>query len=163
MAEQEKHWGDEGVTIDEISDDEREVLLVQAGPVGEQARLAWQAYQDDRPKAEEAHAVERERVRLQEMGQIPTEPAEAVEEDLDEEDEDEDEEEAEATDADAATDPASDPERALAERQAAVLHLQIRDFGTAGDWRLYDPATGRQVAKSVLATANLAAPPVPPG
>jgi hypothetical protein len=41
-------------------------------------------------------------------------------------------------------------EREQAETKAAARGLEVRDYGTAGDWRVYDPATGRQVAKSRL-------------
>jgi hypothetical protein len=131
---EEKHWGDEGVGIEEISDEEREALMQQAGPIGENARLAWQDYLREHP--EEDVAREEETTRQAEMGQTAstvTVTAAGAEE--------------------SASGEASALCRAEAERRASAMGLEVRDFGTAGDWRLYDPATGRQVAKSKLAGA----------
>lgn len=41
-------------------------------------------------------------------------------------------------------------EREQAERKASLRDLEIRSYGTAGDWRVFDPKTGRQVAKRAL-------------
>lgn len=70
-----------------------------------------------------------------------------------------------AADADDETDPAADvvdtpeearaetgapTEREQAEQKASLRDLEIRSYGTAGDWRVFDPKTGRQVAKRAL-------------
>lgn len=164
------HWPD--VPINEVPDAEREALLNQAGPVGESARLAWNAYQEREgaaPGGEDASAVARERTRLSEMGQAPPEDAQAVK--------------AQAAvgprvttptteaveagthgpgasgagegasgmpGASGASDAGSSYSRADADQRAAQRGLEVRDYGTSGDWRVYDPATGRQVAKSKL-------------
>src|SRR5262245_3083380 len=110
--------------------------------MGENARMEWQAYQE-REKAErgdEPQAVERETQRLQEMGlagagtsgSAPPAPPEV----------DTPEEET------AETGTPTDRERA--EARAAELGLEVRAYGDAGDWRVYDPKTGRQVAKSTV-------------
>lgn len=161
MAQQrepdEKHWGDEGVTIDQIPDDEREVLLQQAGPMGEQARMAWQEHQRGQPQVDDAASIARERQRLTELGQAPPEDADALREQAPIGQE----VETEATRAaEASAGPAGEgalveggeekEARAEAERKASERGLEIRDYGTSGDWRVYDPKTGRQVAKSLL-------------
>lgn len=137
---EELHWPD--VPINEVPDDEREALLAQAGPVGEQARLAWNAYQADNPEGDDPAAVARERQRLAEMGMAPPEEATGTGTGTATAEIDTPEEEAAET--------GTQTERQAAEAKAAERGLEIRDFGTAGDWRVYDPATGRQVAKSRL-------------
>lgn len=52
----------------------------------------------------------------------------------------------------AAAETGTQTERQQAEARAAELGLEIRDAGSAGDWRVYDPKTGRQVAKSTVLT-----------
>lgn len=168
-AERAKHWP--AAPIEELDDQEREMLLQQAGPTGEMARHAWQQYQEREERehgpgtsrgGDEPQAVAREAQRLQEMGQVarergstPTDPKtpmtpggsviapgaggpEATKTPLDEPVEDE------------AAETGSGTERERAEKRAGELGLEVRDYGTAGDWRVYDPATGRQVAKSTV-------------
>lgn len=164
MAEQrygddEKHWGDEGVGIEEIPDDEREALLQQAGPAGEQARMAWQRYQEEQgqEKGDEPAAIAKERQRLTELGQIPPEDAEAlkaqapvgapIETDATRAAEAGAGEAGEGALAEAGE---ANAERAEAERKASERGLEIRDYGTNGEWRVYDPATGRMVSRSLL-------------
>jgi hypothetical protein len=213
-VEEEKHWPD--AAIEDLEDDEREMLLRQAGPTGEMARHAWQQYQEREEReggVEEPHAVEAEQRRLQEMGQTagsPTDPnapmtgggtvttpgaggtgaggvsgtsemggtaggtntsttgtntpapststpsttgpantvnttstsGPAAGEVID-------------TPEEEAAETGTQTERQQAEARAAELGLEVRDAGSAGDWRVYDPKTGRQVAKStVLAPAD---------
>lgn len=138
------HWPD--VPINEVPAAEREALMAQAGPVGESARLAWNAYQEGNPSGEDDASVARERTRLADLGQAP--PAEPA-----------------APKATATTKapegaqvgpgvgaPAEDGNysRAEAEKRAKARGLEVRDFGTGGDWRVYDTATGRQVSKTKL-------------
>ena len=154
---EERHWPD--LPINEVPDDEREALLQQAGPVGEQARLAWNAYQAEHPQGDDPAAIAKERQRLTEMGQTPPEDAEALAQQsptgpevstpstqaaqastpapgsagAPEEVDTPEEEEAET---------GAQTEREEAEAKAAERGLEIRDFGTSGDWRVYDPKTG---------------------
>jgi len=138
---EELHWPD--LPINEVPEDELAVLLKQAGPVGEQARLAWESYKANNPDVEDPAAIERERQRLAELGQTPPEDEASAPEAST----------ADAEAMDAATTSTSPMSRAEAEQRAGALGLEVRDFGTAGDWRLYDKATGRQVAKSRLEEA----------
>jgi len=217
---QERHWPD--IPINEVPDDEREALLHQAGPVGEQARLAWNAYQENQNPTddEDAAAVARERTRLSEMGMAPPEDAGALRaqaargprvetpttrvaeagthgrppgqsgavaagtaegatpgsrvpnppspissaqaERVSPPEDDDRARQVEEARHRAAAQPERDrqmdedaetgdkAERAAAEKKAKAKGLEIRDFGTAGDWRVYDPKSGRQVARDKL-------------
>ena len=155
-----KHWGDPGVTIDMVPPEEHEVYMKQAGPVGKAYRTEWERYQNEERQArgDEPNAVARERTRLEERGEVP--PADvppgpddpggakdmaAAEAEVDDDEDDEDDE-LEAPEAETG----SQTEREKAEASAKRLGLEVRDYGTAGDWRVYDPATGRQVAKSTV-------------
>jgi hypothetical protein len=146
----------------------RPVMPGESGsPMEEAQRLA-----DLDPRAIEAaeRQSEAERLGVSERSATPevTRQTEAAEEAaLGDEDED-DELDAEPADADDATDPAdSTPdvvdtpeearaetgtptEREQAEQKASLRDLEIRSYGTAGDWRVFDPKTGRQVAKRAL-------------
>lgn len=149
---EEKHWPD--APIEEIDADEREALLKQAGPVGENARMAWKAYQDEHPDRENPTTIARERTRLADMGQLPPEEGVAAEAAVKGEPAPEPPAAAGAGAGDIEVDaPGTGDDRAQAEAKAAKLGLEIRDYGTAGEWRVYDPATGRMVAKSRLEEA----------
>jgi hypothetical protein len=162
MTEQQPSgWPD--TPIQDLDDDEREALLNQAGPTGEAARQAWNQYQEDQERTTQptGQAVIEERERLVEEGTIPPEPeAEEADEEAEEGEEGEEEGEAgemgeaEAEMAGAVREEhpeASGPsDRAEAERKAAERGYTIRDWGTSGDWRVIDPKTGRQVARSAL-------------
>ena len=65
----------------------------------------------------------------------------------DEEAEDAEEGEAVPSPTGAAPGTASLGDRAVAEQKARDRGLEIRDFGTSGDWRVFDPATGKMVSK----------------
>ena len=171
---QELHWPD--IPINEVPDDEREALMQQAGPVGEQARLAWNAYQENQQTGDEDPAsVARERQRLAELGQAPPEDAQAVRAQAAQGPRVETPttqaaqastqgrppgqsgavaagtaEGAGMAEEDEAAETGAKAERADAEKKAKKLGLEVRDFGTSGDWRLYDPETGRQVSKARL-------------
>jgi hypothetical protein len=153
----ERHWGDAGVEIWEIDDQERAALMAQAGPVGEAARQAWQQYLEQRQREEAlgraptSEEVPEERERLARRGGLPQAVAaearagrqaagiqEATEAAVAEAEADEGDVEGE------------EDERAEAERLAAERGLEIRDYGTAGEWRVYDPRTGRMVSRSAL-------------
>lgn len=146
---EELHWPD--VPINELDDGEREALLQQAGPVGEQARLAWNAYQAENPEGDDPAAVAKERQRLTELGQVPPEDAGALREQAPSGP-------PQATPSTAAADASaggggdtgSASERADAEKKAAKRGLEIRDYGTEGQWRVYDAKTGRMVSRAVL-------------
>jgi hypothetical protein len=158
----ERHWGDAGVEIWEIDDQERQALMAQAGPVGEAARQAWQQYLEQRQREEAlgrsptSEEVPEERERLARRGGLPQAVAaearagrqaagiqEATEAAVAEAEEGE-ADEGEADEGDV------EDERAEAERLAAERGLEIRDYGTAGEWRVYDPRTGRMVSRSAL-------------
>lgn len=171
--DEEPHWPD--APIEDIPAEEREALLKQAGPPGEMARVAWQRYQDEhRDRGDEPNAVMREQTRLQEMGAPVGENYGPVH----------DTDDAVRAEQHSAARQAMSPEQAVktpigqervehvpgqdqgngesgsaqdradAEAKAKKLSLEIRDYGAAGEWRVYDPATGRQVAKSRLDEAK---------
>jgi len=142
MAEtEEAHWPQ--VPIEDVSDEERKGLLLQAGPAGEAARVQWQQYQEARQRATVVSGpIAEEYQRLAEAGEIPPSSATAAPE-TDEEGEDEEDEEGQEDDEE-------DMVRALAQQKAEALGYEIRDWGSQGEWRVYDPKTGRLVSKAVL-------------
>src|SRR5215467_1781589 len=140
MAEtEEAHWPQ--VPIEDVSDEERKGLLLQAGPAGEAARVQWQQYQEARQRATVVSGpIAEEYQRLAEAGEIPPSSATAAPE-TDEEGEDEEDEEGQEDDEE-------DMVRALAQQKAEALGYEIRDWGSQGEWRVYDPKTGRLVSKA---------------
>jgi len=82
---------------------------------------------------------------------------EAIDTDDDDEDLDEDNQDTGTTDAqrleqseNVEPSPGDTGDRAVAEKKALERGLEIRDFGTAGDWRVYDPKTGKMASKQRL-------------
>lgn len=145
MAEMEEaHWPQ--VPIEDVSDEERKGLLLQAGPAGEAARVQWQQYQEARQRATVVSGpIAEEYQRLAEAGEIPPSSATAAPETEEEGEEGEDEEDEEGQE-----DDEEDMARALAQQKAEALGYEIRDWGSQGEWRVYDPKTGRLVSKAVL-------------
>jgi hypothetical protein len=166
----EPHWPD--APIEEIPAEEREALLKQAGPPGEMARVAWARYQEEQrdDRGDEPAAVMKEQTRLQEMGAPVGEnygpvhdqgdvvraeqhsavrqamsPEQAVKTPIGQE-----HVPGQADQGSGQNETGSAQDRADAEKKAKKLNLEIRDYGAAGEWRVYDPATGRQVARSRL-------------
>jgi hypothetical protein len=169
-----KHWPD--YPINEIDAEEREMLLQQAGVVGENARMAWEAYQREEQgqDGDEPQGVMKEQVRLQEMGQpAPPAPPRTGDPEVDRGSyptgplggtlPDSETDEVEEGDAQgAAAETGGEDERKQAEAKAKDRGLEIRDYGTTGEWRVYDPSTGRQVAKSRLDEGRVDTAGAPP-
>ena len=153
MSDTAQHWPD--VRIEDVDDAERAALLRQAGPAGEQARVQWQQYQESqqRTASPDPSSVRDE---LERLWHAPTAaPAGPPVVEGEDEGEDEDDEPDEVSDVEiVADDDAPDPERAEAERKAAALGLEVRDWGEDA-WRVYDPKTGKLVAKSRLDEAQV--------
>jgi hypothetical protein len=146
--EEQKGWPYQ--EVQDLDPEEREELLKQAGPVGEAVRMAWIAYQASQAAAGQGEPVtvppslmtaaqphpEAEGGEPDPPEVVRAAPEAPIDQGVDTEEEDDE--------------TGTESDRQAAERKAAERGLEVRDFGTAGDWRVYDPNTGRQVAKSAL-------------
>lgn len=133
--EEPKGWPHE--PIQDIPEADRDALLQSGGPTGEMARLAWDEYRKTQGEA---------------VASAPTAPSPATTEEAPQDPEQEAYVPmgASTSAAPAEGDTGAPSERQEAEAKAAERGLEIRDYGTAGEWRVYDTATGKQVAKSRL-------------